>query len=145
MDHAHLPDLTRKYHSDYRKHRYELIDEPKKEPNRIFLHEDLAIKKIMFCRTQESCKFKRKLGFKLHDVINTKQQTITGSIKEAFEGENMQSEYSVLSYRIDIYFYDYNLAIEVDEFGHDVRNIDYERTPAQKMNQTKLKTYVCLM
>ena len=51
----------------------------------------------MDCRTPESCKFKRKLGFKLHDVINTKHQTIIRSIKEAFEGENMQSECSVLN------------------------------------------------
>ena len=37
-------------------------------------------------KTIESCKLN------LHDVINTKQQTITGSIKDAFEGKNMQSE-----------------------------------------------------
>ena len=37
-------------------------------------------------KTIESCKLKRKLRFNLHDVINTKQQTITGSIKDAFEG-----------------------------------------------------------
>ena len=38
----------------------------------------------------------------------------------------MQSEYSVLGYRIDLYFYDYRLAIEVDELGYEDRNIDYE-------------------
>ena len=37
-------------------------------------------------------------------MINNKQQTIIETIKEVFEGENMQSEYSVLSYRVDIYF-----------------------------------------
>ena len=44
----------------------------------------------MHCGTAESCKFKKKLEFKLHDVINTKLQTIRGAITEAFEGENMQ-------------------------------------------------------
>ena len=34
----------------------------------------------------------------------------------------MKSEYSVLGYRIDIYFPDYKLAIEVDELGHDDRD-----------------------
>ena len=38
----------------------------------------------MDCRTTESCKFKRKLGFQLHDVINTKEQTVLESIKDAF-------------------------------------------------------------
>ena len=71
----------------------------------------------MDCRTIESWTFKIKLGFRLNDVINTKQQTIIGSIKKVFEGENMQSEYSVLTYRVDLCFYDYKLAIKVDEFG----------------------------
>ena len=119
LDYANLSVLTGKYNSDYREHRYELVDEPKKQPNRIFLHEDLEIKIIMDCRTPESCKFKRKLGFKLHDVINTKHQTIIGSTTEVFERENMQSECSVLSYRFDIYFHEYKLAIEIDEYGHE--------------------------
>ena len=60
----------------------------------------------MDCRTDESCKFLNNLGFKLHDVINTKG-TCINSIKDAFEGENMQTQYSVLSYRIDLYFHKY--------------------------------------
>ena len=31
----------------------------------------------------------KKLGFTLYDVINTKEQTIINSIKDAFEGEDM--------------------------------------------------------
>ena len=80
----------------------------------------------MDCRTDESCKFKRKLRFTLHDVINTKEQTVISAIKEAFEGENMQTQYSVLSYRTDLYFHKYKLAVEVDELGHSDRNIDDE-------------------
>lgn len=68
----------------------------------------------MGCGTPESYKFKRKLGFKLQDVINAKHQTIIETKKEVFEGENMQSEYSVLSYRVDLYFYKYKLATQVD-------------------------------
>ena len=36
LSHANLPGITRKYHSDYRKHRYQLVDEPKKQLIRIF-------------------------------------------------------------------------------------------------------------
>ena len=80
----------------------------------------------MNSRTDESCKFKKKLGFKIHDVINTKEQTVISTIKDAFEGENMQTQYAVLNYRIGLYFHEYKLAIEVDELGHNDRNIDYE-------------------
>ena len=80
----------------------------------------------MDCRTVESCNFKRNLGFTLHDVINTKEQSVISVVKDAFEGENMQTQYSVLSYRIDLYFYEYKLAIEVDELGHADRNVNNE-------------------
>ena len=59
-------------------------------------------------------------------MINTKEQTIKNSIKDAFEGENIQTQYSVLGDRIDLYFHEYKLAIEVDELGHTNRNINNE-------------------
>ena len=80
----------------------------------------------MACQTDESCNLKRNLGFTLHDVINTKEQTALKSIKDAFEGEDMQTQYSVLGYRIDLYFHKYKLAIEVDELGHADRNLSNE-------------------
>ena len=80
----------------------------------------------MDCRTEESCNFKRNLRFNLHDVINNKEQTVSKSIKEVFEGEDMQTQYSVLSYRVDLYFHDYKLAVEIDEFCHSDRDIGYE-------------------
>ena len=76
----------------------------------------------MNCRTDESCNFKKKLGFKLHDVSNTKEQTVLESIRNAFEGEDMKTQYSTLGYRIDLYFHKYKLAIEVDELGHSDRD-----------------------
>ena len=45
----------------------------------------------MNCRPDKSCGLKN-LGFKLHDVVNTKEQTIINSIKDAFEGENIQTQ-----------------------------------------------------
>ena len=57
-----------------KKHRYELVDKPKKQPNRRFLRSDLALKVIMDRRTDESCNLKRNLGFKLHDVITLKSK-----------------------------------------------------------------------
>ena len=67
------------------------MDESIKQSHRTFIRNDLALKIIMNCRTDESCNLKRSLGFTLHDVINTKEQTVINSIKNAFEGENMQT------------------------------------------------------
>ena len=38
----------------------------------------------------------------------------------------MQTQYTVIGYKIDLYFYEYKLAIEVDELSHNHRNIVYE-------------------
>ena len=78
----------------------------------------------MDCRADKSCSLKKNLGFKLYNLINTKEQTIINSIKARFEGENIQTQYSVLCYRIDLYFHEYKPAIEVDELGHTNRNIN---------------------
>ena len=75
LGHKNLPVITNKYDPVYKKHRYELVDKPKKQPSRRFLRDDLALKVIMDCRTDESSNLKRNLGFRLHDMINTKEQT----------------------------------------------------------------------
>ena len=57
-----------------------------------------------------------QLGHKDLPSITNKydEQTVISSIKDAFEGEDMQSQYSLLGCRIDLYFHKYKLAIEVD-------------------------------
>ena len=69
------------------------------------------------------------------DVIITKEMT---KIKSSSEGENMQTQYSMLGYGVDIYFHDYKLAIEIDENGHSDRNIDY------KIKKSKSNRYLCM-
>ena len=60
-------------------------------------------------------------------------------IKSWFEVEKIQTQcmYSLSDYRIDLYFHDYKLAIEVDENGHNDRNILYE-IKRQKSVEQKL-------
>ena len=88
-----LPVVKNKFDKINKKRRYESVDKPIKQPNRRFLHINLALKIIMDCRTDKSCNLKKNLGFKLHDVIDTKEQTIIKSIKDAFEGENILTQY----------------------------------------------------
>ena len=137
LGHKNKPVVTNKYDKIYKKHRYELIDKPRKPSNRRFLHNDLTLKTITNCRTDKSCSLKKNLGLKLHDVINTKEQTIINSVKDTFEREHIQTQYSVLGYSIDLYFHKYKLAIELDELGHTNKNINNE-TERQKALEKEL-------
>ena len=42
LDHKNLQEITIKYHSDHRKHRYELVEEPKKQANRTFIDKKIS-------------------------------------------------------------------------------------------------------
>ena len=57
--HKNSPVITNKYDKIYKKNRYELVDKPIKQPNRKFLHINLALKIIMDCRTDKSCSLKK--------------------------------------------------------------------------------------
>ena len=59
-------------------------------------------------------------------MLNFKEQTLFEPIKEVFEGKDMKIQYSVLDHRIDLYFHDYKLTIEVDQLGYNDKNIGYK-------------------
>ena len=69
----------------------------------------------MDSRTDESCNHQRNLGLNLHGPINTKEQSVLQLIKDAFEGEDMQAQYSI-----------YKSVVKVDKLGHNDGNIDHE-------------------
>ena len=126
LEQSCLQATTRKYPLKYRKQRQELIYCTNFQPYRKRTTDSNSNNRLQN-RTTESCKFKAKLGFSLHDVFNTKEKTILELIKDTFEGENMQTQYYVLDCRIDLYFHDHKLAIKVNELGHCDRNNDGER------------------
>ena len=61
----------------------------------------------MNCRGISGHKFRTRLGFKQHDTILTKEQSVLTKIMSSLEeGVNMQTQYNVLGYRIELYFHD---------------------------------------
>ena len=44
----------------------------------------------------------------------TKEQSVVTKIMSLFEGENMQTQYNILSYCFDVHFHDYKLTREID-------------------------------
>jgi very-short-patch-repair endonuclease len=66
-------------------------------------------------------------GLNIMSTINiTKEQKYINQIKKVFEDEKMIEQYYCEGYKIDLYFSDYKIAIECDEFNHTDRNIENE-------------------
>ena len=65
--------------------------------------------------------------------MKVKEQTQLESLKNKFEGENIQihTNSKVLGYEIDLYFHDYRLAVEIDEKDYQDKDINRE-TERQK-------------
>ena len=120
-----MNDLTKQQIRKYKIDRARLI---KGSKHSMYVHEDILIPIIMQSRLSDSktIKFRTDLGFNQINLIIKKEQSVIESIKDTFKGEDIRIQYTVLGYRIDLYFYKYKLAIEIDELGHNDRNTDYE-------------------
>jgi very-short-patch-repair endonuclease len=68
-----------------------------------------------------------KFDLNLALKIDSKEQKYIQMIKEAFSHEKMKHQYTVSSYRIDLYFPQYRIAVECDEHGHRDRDPYYEQ------------------
>ena len=70
--------------------------------------------------------FRPFLGFKEHDIFKRKESSIIEKIQTVFSAEKILLQYSVFTYRIDIYFPDHKLAVEIDKIGHQNRDVNCE-------------------
>ena len=85
----------------------------------MYVREDILIPITMQSRLLDSkkVKFRSDLGFNQINLILKKEQSVIESIRDTFKGEDIRIQYTVLGYRIDLYFYEHKLAIEIDELG----------------------------
>ena len=120
-----MNDLTKQQIRKYKIDRARLI---KSSKHSMYVHEDILIPIIMQSRLSDSktIKFRTDLRFNQTNLILKKEQSVIKSIIDVFKGEDIGIQYTVLGYRIDLYFYEYKLAIEIDELGHNYKNTDYE-------------------
>lgn len=93
---------------------------------------------IASSRQPEAIDLAKMLHLDIDYVLPTyKEQQTLSCIIESFGGLKMNRQYSIGKYRIDLYFPDYKIAIECDEFGHKDRNKIYEHN-RQKYIEDKL-------
>ena len=78
-----------------------------------------------------------RLGFNQYGITVPKEVSVLIMNNGCIEGENMQTQYNVLSYKIDLYFLDYKLAIEVKEGLIKIGLIDHE-IKKQKTSEKEL-------
>ena len=62
------------------------------------------------------------------NVVTCDEQDIISALQVAFEGEIILTQYCIENKRIDAYFSKYKLGIEVDEYNHEGRNSNYEKS-----------------
>ena len=62
------------------------------------------------------------------DVVTCDKQDIISALQVAFEGEIIITQYCIENKRIDAYFSEYKLGIEIDEYNHESRNFNYEKS-----------------
>ena len=125
LEYSNLREVASKYSLYLKKQRQEL-QKCVKQPCRRFLREDFAVQIIMDCRTTLSINFKTRLGFNQQDLIMTPEQSILTKIRSIFPNEKIIFQHCVLGYRIDAYFPKQELAVEIDEKGHQDRDIECE-------------------
>ena len=71
--------------------------------------------------------FKKKLRLD-PNVVTCDEQDIISALQVAFEGEIILTQYCIENKRIDAYFSEYKLGIETDEYNHESRNSNYEKS-----------------
>jgi very-short-patch-repair endonuclease len=84
----------------------------------IYLTEKGFLKLICSSRKPKAVLIANELNLNVTHKYVVPETTFIMNIKQAFEGENMITQYQVDKYNIDLYFPKYKLAIEFDEFKH---------------------------
>ena len=111
------------------KYRHELMPNTEFQPCRRFVRNDLVERKIKSCRksSKRFLEFKKKLGLD-PNLVTCDEQDIISALQVAFEGEIILTQYCIENKRIDAYFSEYKLGIEIDEYNHEGRNFNYEKS-----------------
>ena len=95
----------------------------------MFVRNYLVEKKIKICwkSSKRFLEFKRRLGLD-PNLVTCNEQDIISALQVAFEREIILTQYCIKNKRLDAYFSKYKLEIEVDEYNHECRNSNYEKS-----------------
>ena len=83
--------------------------------------------------------FRCKLGFRLHYITMSKEESVTTKIIKTFSNKKILPQHSVLGYQIHLYFPKHKLAVQVDEKGNTDRD---RRKENEKRRKNKKRTWI---
>ena len=126
---ASWAQIVDKCDSEKQKYRQELTPNAKYQRCRVFVRNDLAERKIKSHRksSKRFLEFKKKLGLD-PNVVTCDEKDIISALQVAFEEEIILTQYCIENKKIDAYFSKYKLGIEIDEYNHESRNSNYEKS-----------------
>ena len=107
----------------------------------VYVRSDLMSRIIKNCSGEKKTgekkihDFRCKLGFTLHDITMSKEESVTIKIIKTFSNQKILPQNSVLAYQIDLNFLEHKLAIEVDEKGHTDRDEKKENEREEKIKK----------
>ena len=95
----------------------------------MLVRNDFVEKEIESCRksSKRFLEFKKKLGLD-PTVVTCDEQDIISALQVAFQGEIIFTQYCIENKGIDSYFSKYKPGIEIDEYNHESRNPNYEKS-----------------
>ena len=92
------------------------------KPHTTYINEKGLKSLVCKSRMSKSVDLARLLQIDINNhKYECKESETLGAIRKAFKGEMMKEQYTVLDYRLDLYFPTHNLVIECDEFNHKDR------------------------
>ena len=91
-------------------------------PHTIYINEKGLKSLVCKSRMAKSVDLAKLLQIDVHNhKYECKESETLGAIIKAFKGEMIEEQYTVLDYRLDLYFPIHNLVIGCDEFNHKDR------------------------
>lgn len=123
---SNISKILSKISPNFKKSLSELVPETAHHDGlAIYLNKDGLSHFLTRSRTLQAALVSQKLVefFELDVKIidHSKEQVWIGALLKAFECETIEPQFNIGSYRIDLYFPDYKIAVECDEFGHSDR------------------------
>ena len=127
-DVANWPQIFYKCDPEKQKYRQELASYAEYQQCSVFMRND-SVEKKKSCRkpSKRFLEFKKELGLD-PNLITCDEQDIISALQVVFEGEIVLTQYCIKNKRIDACFSKYKLGIEVDEYNHESRNPNYEKS-----------------
>ena len=111
----------------------------------VYVRSDLMSRITKNCRGEKRrCEkkiddFRCKLGFRLHYITMSKEESVTTKIIKTFSNKKILPQHSVLGYQIHLYFPKHKLPVEVDEKGDTDRD---RRKENEKRRKNKKRTWM---